>query len=389
MRVPSSLGIVALVCGFGVGTHAIFMPRETQRVPVERLAENIMSRLKNTPDDISLRLNLARLFAMAYALKASDFGAGAGEPNAALPFFPADDPYVPKRVESARTSEQRQRAASDLKRAVAAYEDVVKRAPENFIARLGYAWVLEQSGRVADAVAEYRRVVELAVPVERKQAVWVGQEPAAVEAATRLYALLDPVANAAEIRQLKQKMEGFDRIGRKITPIAIPLGKDVTTPPLASAARVLFDADGSGIPRRWTWIDKDAGWLVYDADGKGEITSALQWFGSVTFWLFWSNGYEALAALDDNGNGELRGNELRHLATWHDRDQNGISERGEVRPLADHRIIALSTRYESGDGLTVAAHSPRGVVLANGTTRPSYDVILRTAGKPTIPSQPH
>ena len=378
MRVPISLGIVSLVCGLGVGTHAIFMPRETQRVPVQRLAENITRRLKDNPDDLSLRLNLARLFAMAYALKASDFGAGAGDPGTALPFFPADDPYVPKRVESARTSEVRERAASDLKKAVAAYEDVVKRAPENFIARLGYGWVLEQSGRVADAVAEYRRVVELAVPVERKQAVWVGQEPAAVEAATRLYALLDPVTNAAEIRQLKQKMEGFDRIGRKITPIAIPLGEDVTTPPLASGAQVLFDADGSGIPRRWTWINKDAGWLVYDADSKGDITSALQWFGSVTFWLFWSNGYEALAALDDNGNGELRGDELRQIAIWHDRNQNGISERGEVRPLASHRIIALSTRYKPGDGLTLAAHSERGVILADGRTRPSFDVILRT-----------
>ena len=374
----AALGIASLVCVLGVGTHAIFMPRETQRVPVERLAENITRRLKVNPDDISLRLNLARLFAMAYALKASDFGAGTGDSATALPFFPVDDPYVPKQIVPTRTSEQRQRAASDLKKAVAAYEDVVKRAPENFIARLGYGWVLEQSGRAADAVAEYRRVVELAEPVERKQSVWVGQEPAAVEAATRLYALLDPVANAAEIRQLKQKMEGFDRIGRKITPIAIPLGEDVTTPPLASAAQVLFDADGSGIPRRWTWTDKNAGWLVYDADGRGEITSALQWFGSVTFWLFWSNGYEALAALDDNGDRELRGNELRHLAIWHDRNQNGISERGEVRPLASHRIIALSTRHEPGDGLTVAAHSARGVVFADGTTRPSFDIILRT-----------
>jgi hypothetical protein len=57
--------------------------------------------------------------------------------------------------------------------------------------------------------------------------------------------------------------------------------------------RVRFDADGSG-PRDWTWITPEAGWLVHDADGAGTIDSALQLFGSVTFWLFWSNGYEPM-----------------------------------------------------------------------------------------------
>jgi hypothetical protein len=32
---------------------------------------------------------------------------------------------------------------------------------------------------------------------------------------------------------------------------------------------------------------KDGGWLVYEPKGKGEVTSGLQLFGGVTFWLFW------------------------------------------------------------------------------------------------------
>jgi hypothetical protein len=110
----------------------------------------------------------------------------------------------------------------------------------------------------------------------------------------------------------------------------------------------------------------------------------------VTFWLFWPNGYEALRALDDNGDGELRGAELRNLAIWRDSNQNGVSEKGEVSPLAAHRIAALSCAYQPGDGVDVAACSVRGVVLGDGTTRASYDVILRSVGQPvtlTAPAQ--
>lgn len=171
---------------------------------------------------------------------------------------------------------------------------------------------------------------------------------------------------------------------RLITPIAIGMRDGLTPGDIAAdRARVRFDADGSGIQREWTWISKDAGWLVYDVDGSGYITSALQWFGSVTFWLFWENGYQALAALDDGHDGELSGIELDRLAIWHDVNQNGMSERGEVRPLAAHRIVALSTRYVDGDGLHLAAHSAQGARLADGRWRPTYDVILRAPRETT------
>ncbi len=121
----------------------------------------------------------------------------------------------------------------------------------------------------------------------------------------------------------------------------------------------------------------EAGWLVYDPAGKGQITSALQLFGNATFWLFWTHGYEALAALDDNRDGELTGLELRYLAIWHDVNRNGVSEAGEVRPLSSHGIVSVSCRHEQADGVLVAAQSSAGVRLRDGRTRPTYDVILR------------
>ena len=76
----------------------------------------------------------------------------------------------------------------------------------------------------------------------------------------------------------------------------------------------------------------------------------------MTFWLFWSNGYEPMRALDDNADGELSGAELQHLAIWHDRNRDGVSDAGEVRPLAAHGIVALSCGYVDGDGDALRRH---------------------------------
>src|SRR5438445_365240 len=108
---------------------------------------------------------------------------------------------------------------------------------------------------------------------------------------------------------------------RPITPIAIPLEANLRVCDLeALDARVPFDADGSGLRKTWSWITPKAGWLVYDPARTGEVTSALQLFGNVTFWCFWDDGYQALAALDDNGDGLLTGKELNGLAIWHDKN---------------------------------------------------------------------
>ena len=382
----------AVLLAFGLVTMAsvwaISVVREIRKVPVPRLAENIERQLAEKPDNVELHLNLARLYAMAYALKVTEYDGVVVGPERLEAWFGSFPGTMPGPTRPAPSREHQERGQADLARAVKKYSEVVSLAPKNFIARLGHAWTLDQSGDKTGAIAEYRKAVELAWPIDRKQSGFFN-DPATAEAASRLLDLLDPATDAREIESLRQKLAEIEKKGRMITPISIPL-LPADRAPLDLSARVLFDADGSGIRRRWTWIEKDAGWLVYDADGTGEVTSALDWFGSVTFWLFWSNGYEALRALDDNGDGELRGAELRNLAIWRDGNQNGVSEKGEVSPLAAHGIAALSCAYQPGDGVDVAAYSALGVVLGDGTTRPSYDVILRSVGRPetlTVPEQ--
>ena len=108
--------------------------------------------------------------------------------------------------------------------------------------------------------------------------------------------------------------------------------------------------------------------------------SALQLFGGVTFWMFWENGYHALAALDDDCDGMLAGKELEGLAIWQDLNGNAICERGDVKPLAEWGIVAISCRYvrdlKRPDRI---AYSPQGVFFRDGSNRPTYDIILHPA----------
>jgi len=375
--------VLMLVVGSGT-LGAIYLRVETRRVPVERLVANLEREAQADPGNVQTLINLARLHAMAFALKVEDFPASQRRKDQAdVPFFPPGSGEVPDAVRPAQTPDDAARAAEHLKAAIRQYEAALKLSPDNKAARLGYGWVLQQAGERARAIDEYRRVVQLAWPEEQKTKMLMpSQRFYAQEAIGYLLKLLDPARDAAEIADLRSKQESLKARPRAITPIAIPLVDNLAPTAVADPlARVRFDADGSGLGREWTWIGRDAGWLVYDADGRGEVTSALQLFGNVSFWLFWSNGYEPMRALDDNSDGELAGHELKNLAVWQDRNSNGLSEPGEVRSLASHKIVSLSWTYVDGDGVRFAAVSPNGVRLADGRTRPTYDVILRHAGR--------
>jgi tetratricopeptide (TPR) repeat protein len=294
---------------------------------------------------------------------------------------------IPYKSAKAPTRAADASAREHLKKAITQYEAALALDPRNLLARLGYAWMLDQAGEKARAIAEYRQVINNAWIVEEGAARRFREDRFFThEAAGYLIPLLDSEKDAREVADLLAKRTLVEsKPPRMITPLAIPLADDVAPDKIAAPrARVAFDADGSGRRRHWTWISSDVGWLVHDPEGRGEITSALQWFGNVTFWLFWENGYQALASLDDDSNGELAGEELRDLAIWHDRNSNGMADPGEVRALSAHGIVALSCRHVRGDRLAFAAVSPQGVRLVNGRTRPTYDVMLRAVDVRTL-----
>ena len=284
-------------------------------------------------------------------------------------------------------------AERHLASAVAAYGRAVALAADKPLVRIGYAWVLEQAGRPREAINDYRAAIRLAWPADRDAnerrlnqdgtpIFTMGFPPGYVflteEAIRRLIPLLDSSKDAAEIEELARRQAFIQRGPRYISPILVPLRRDAALPELVDrSARVTFDLDGFGA-RAWSWITPDAGWLVFDPRGTGRITSGLQLFGNVTFWLFWNTGYDALQALDDDGDGVLQGNELTGLGVWRDANADGVSQPGEVSALAAFGIVALSTRHVvEGEDDDVLAYALDGVRFSDGSTRNTYDVLLR------------
>ena len=113
----------------------------------------------------------------------------------------------------------------------------------------------------------------------------------------------------------------------------------------------------------FTWKASEAlPLVVYDPNHTGVITQASQLFGNWTFGGKriaslsvdsmgaaepWRDGYEALASLDLDNDGSVRGEELRDLGLWFDRNQNGISEPGEVEKLTLTGVTALFFQADS------------------------------------------
>jgi hypothetical protein len=161
-----------------------------------------------------------------------------------------------------------------------------------------------------------------------------------------------------------------------ITPIVLSLAECRGLEELVDPhARVAFDLDGDGNDEPWPWLAPDAGWLVWDPERRGEITSGQQLFGSRSGWLFFEDGYRVLDALDDDRDGFLRGAELVGIAVWFDRDSDGVSDRGEVVPVEELGIAALAT--ESTLTLGASPANLCGVEMKDGRVLPTYDWVLR------------
>jgi hypothetical protein len=391
--------------------RARFMRVETEQVPIDRVLANLEQRLSTNRNDVKLLYQLARVHSMAYA---------AGTPTVEIsrrdnsPWFgyPDSDRGVPGEVVPRSTPEQHAAARSHLTNAIAAYERALELitqgtnavAPQWLVLpiRLGLAWTLDQSGRRREATQAYRDALQHAWRkevdpemslTERLQWTWdesramrnsptsssrrgsIGPGPSySVEIIGYLIRLLDPQKDTKEIAQLEADRKIARSMPRAITPILVPLGEGAPLEQLVNPnAGVEFDLDGTGELRRWGWINTNAAWLVFDHDGSGKIRSGLQLFGNVTFWIFWCDGYEALSSLDDNGDGELTGTELRGLALWHDRNSNGVSEPGEVRGVTDWDIVAIGCRSEvHTSGIPFNAS---GVTYRDGNVRATYDWI--------------
>ena len=146
---------------------------------------------------------------------------------------------------------------------------------------------------------------------------------------------------------------------------------------LEGVAAVSFDLDGTGRDQSWPWVSPETSILVWDPEETGEVTSGRQLFGSVTWWLFFDDGYRAMDALDDNRDGELSGDELVGLAVWTDANSNGVSEEGEVVPIGETGIEAIAC-VQTDTSMGMPANLS-GLRMSDGRVLPTYDWVAQEA----------
>jgi hypothetical protein len=106
---------------------------------------------------------------------------------------------------------------------------------------------------------------------------------------------------------------------------------------------ILFDHNADTIRTGTGWIGADDGILVRDLNGNGSIDSGRELFGIDTLKADGRNavnGFDALADLDSNADGQLNTADLawNTLQVWRDLDQDGVSDAGELLGLEALRI---------------------------------------------------
>lgn len=138
-----------------------------------------------------------------------------------------------------------------------------------------------------------------------------------------------------------------DAIGwRPSDPLIIDLdGDGIET--VGTNSGVLFDHNADGIASGTGWVGNDDGFLVLDRDGNGTIDSGRELFGDNTVLpdgQTAAHGFEALAALDSNRDGQISAADsaFANLRVWRDVNQDGVSQTDELFTLQQLGISGIS-----------------------------------------------
>jgi hypothetical protein len=107
---------------------------------------------------------------------------------------------------------------------------------------------------------------------------------------------------------------------------------------------VPFDLLGVGQKVWSAWTDGQDALLALDRNANGRIDGASELFGSATAEGSYTDGFTALAELDEDGNGviDAKDRAYGHLLLWRDADRDGLSAPSELSRLAESGVRWIS-----------------------------------------------
>lgn len=390
-RTPWMFSIVILMLIISESSAKWMMPR-VQNVPATKLIQNAEKLIKLYPNDAQLYYVLGRLHSLEYAksgqtMSANNYiafvkGEGSKATNYLVPYTGPIYISNPLEKEVYKNPSDKEQKIKHLKEAIKNYEKATKLNTDYAFGFLGLAWCLKEDEQIDKAIDAYRKAFEMFCDEKKQPRYYFGtRQSAAKEAGEALISLLFKrmsFRNILEIMQIKRKIKYLQKHGDGyITPIVFPTEplsendflKSVNT--LKHQPFVRFDISGLGTPEYVRWLPKNWAFLVWDPQNAKTITSGKQLFGSVTWWIFWNNGYEPLSLLDDNQDGYLKEKELEGVAVWRDENQDGTSQPQEVQPLSSYKITAIKTQHDGKvEGIVF---SKTGLLLSDGTVLPTLD----------------
>ncbi len=132
---------------------------------------------------------------------------------------------------------------------------------------------------------------------------------------------------------------------------------DFLTPVQHGIRAVYFDMLNLGFKVSVGWIKSNAGLLVLDSDGDGNIKNGSQLFGEASRSLKklgkfelspFMDGFEALAQYAETSSQSISAKDsvFSKLRIWRDKNQNGVSDPGELTTLVQEKIQSISLTKE-------------------------------------------
>jgi hypothetical protein len=173
------------------------------------------------------------------------------------------------------------------------------------------------------------------------------------------------------------------------TPLVLDWDRDgaVTTATAAGRKAVRFDLRGDGHRLPLEWIGPNERFLALDLDADGVISSGMELFGDahvVARGDRAAHGFAALAQYDRNHDGKIDAADpvFASLVLWQDADSDGVSDPGELTPVAASGVTALEIAYLPTHKTLAKSHSfvgLEGVYVTEGGTRHALaDVYFRS-----------